>query len=363
MVEIRKKENLIHMLGKISIITILTVSFIAGSGLDPSTPFQASALANAASSTYTVYKSGSSYYVLNTSTNKVTLSNTNFSNLMNSLNSRLVTNDVVLIRNGVYSVSAMISLTKNRITIMGEGSTVLQATSTLSSRILQVYPVGSYINLKNLIFDANYNTKISPVVLIGGSYNVVQYCELRNAIQYGIQAWKADHFQFVYNTIKKAQYGLCTGGDIYKLATDGLIAYNKIYDCRDCGVKLKWAKNVVVRDNYVDVGYLTWTKNSSGSSTIGAVGIRFYTDDGPNYNCVASNNVIVDSKKNRVTTGVMQDADRRLANPSAAASYGISINGNSISGTYYGLLLKKISQVKYSDNTFSGIRGRSIAIW
>jgi parallel beta-helix repeat protein len=313
--------------------------------------------------TYTVAIEGSNYVARNSAGTSIA-TNTDFGAMMTTLNSKLVSGDMVLITNGVYLTSTCPTITKTHVTFTGQGNSIIRAASTTtpSNELFMIYNGGSYDTLDNLIFDANFNTLISPVVLIGGSYNVVENCELRNAIQYGIQSWKADHFKFINNKIGKAQYGLCTGGDAAGFSTNGLISGNTITDAQDCGVKIKWAKNCQINNNTIDVGYVTWTKNASGSTTEGGRGIDFYTDDGPDYNCSATGNTITDSKQNRVTEGFIVDSDKRLADPSQPASYGLSINDNYISGCYYGILIKKASEVTYSGNTFSGIRYKNIDI-
>jgi hypothetical protein len=309
---------------------------------------------------YIISVSGSTYTAKNGYTTLYTGSSA-YSAIQDAL-SIAASGQTVIITSGTYPVTSTLNLNGNGVILKGE-SAIIQATNSLSSdsRILNVN--GNQDTVDGVIFDANLNRVISPVVLVGGDGNIVQNCELRNAIQYGIQAWKANNFKFLNNKVNKAQYGLCTGGNINGYSTNGLIQGNTIIDCQDCGIKLKWAKNIMVTGNIIDTAYLTWTTNASGNTKDGSRAIDFYTDDGPLNNIVVSSNIITDSKRNKKTVGILEDADLSLSNPSAYPSSGLQINNNTITGTYYGILIKKAAEITYIGNVFNGVRYQEIAIW
>jgi len=305
---------------------------------------------------YTVYVSGSTYYATS-STGSVITSSSSFANVMNTINSKLVSGDLVLIQNGLYYVTATIQITKSGVTISGSGSTILQATTCLNSLSVRILELsGSNNILTNIIFDANFNKCISPVVIIAGSYNTVQGCTFKNAIQYCLQAWEALNFNIIGNSFNKAQYAIATGGTSAYYCINGLISGNTIVDARDCGIKLKWAKNIVVTGNIIDTAYLTWTTSGSGSTTTGSVGIRFYMADGPLVGITVSNNQIYDSKKVKQTYGVVVDVDAQKISSS------LTITNNKITNCYTGVLSKWINVV-IKGNSISSSRNKGVDIW
>jgi hypothetical protein len=310
--------------------------------------------AQAAQSYNYVVSIEASKYVAKTQTGTTAVSGTDFATVMNTLNGLLKTGDVILIRNGVYPVSTQIVNTnKNGIRYIGESlNAVFKATSGNTKGIFKLDNGGSHTGptdcvVQGLTFDSNFNSVISPSVLISGVRNTVQSCNFINAKQYCLQAWMAQSFQFIYNTFMTAQYAISTGGDSNLYSTGGVIAYNTIKDCSDVGIKLKWVKSTSVHDNNIDTAYITQPLKTSFTPS----GIRFYAADGPTIDVTVSNNVIYDSKPTspQHTAGVFVDKDAR------GLSTGQKIIGNQITSCYYGVY-NKWNNVVIQNNVFTSCK-------
>jgi translation initiation factor IF-1 len=251
--------------------------------------------------------------------------NQDFADMMNSLFTRLVPGDIVLIRGGEYSLTKSIRNTnRNGITLLGESGTVFKATSGNTDGMLWIYSGGGGLNPSNCVvegitFDANYNTVISPTVGIGGSYNTVQNCTFLNTMQYGLLAWRAHNFKFIYNYVEQAQYGISTGADENEWCSDGLISNNFITDSSDCAIKLRWVTDTLVYNNTIEV-----VKTN-------CKGIRYYHADGPTVNTTVTHNIIRGDPSAGLTSGVWVDYDSR------ALSSGSYIADNVVNGCYYGV--------------------------
>jgi parallel beta-helix repeat protein len=322
--------------------------------------------------TYVVAIEGSNYVARNSAGTAV-VTNTDFGAMMNNLNELLKSGDVILLKNGVYLVGATTPTNTNKdgITYKGESrdGTIIRAASTTSTGNLLVIYSGAGGDhpanciVEDLTFDANFNTVISPTVLIGGSYNTVQYCHFINTMQYGLHAWRAHNFKFINNRVEKAQYGISSGADNAEWNTGGLIANNYITDSMQCGIKLRWIKDTTVSNNTIDITYVTWNGDVyNGVSYNGCTGIRLYHADGPTQNITVSNNVIYDrSTVAGETVGIGIDADN-LANqglPSSISS-GSTIVGNSVMGCNWGVL-SELHSVVIKQNTIADIKpGKSM---
>ncbi len=332
----------------------------------------------AGSADYIVYVSGSTYYVKSVSQNTIVSKQSDFGALINSLNSIIRSSDVVLFQNGVYIAYTTPNLTVSGVTLTGEDNTIIQASNSLTGYLFKVNTITNGVTIQKLIFDANYNSNISPAIIVCGSYTTVQYCTIKNVIQYGLLAYGAQNFQFLHNTIIKAQYGIATGGSSSSWSGSGLIAYNTIKDCRDVCVKLRWSKDVTVVGNDIDTAYLTWgtssannglfgTSISTNSPISGCVGISFYEADGPVVNNVVKDNIIYDSKQNYKTCGIEVDPD--ISGSSTSSSGQVIIN-NQIKATYYGILARSTGGIRIGisqdgsvhGNTISNVRGDGIVL-
>jgi hypothetical protein len=340
-------------------------SGISGFGVD---------LANAAtvSSTYTVYKSGSTYYTKLTSTGASVLSNSNFVTLMNSLSSKVRSGETVLILDGVYQIGGPIDWRASGSKIIGQSvNTILQSYSSYTSRYMMRIGGGgsSSITVQYLTFDNNRANNPYPPLLVTGYYNNVQNCQFLNIMQYGLLAYAAHNFQFLNNYVSKAQYGIATGGSsVDGLCTDGLIQGNVIRDTRDAGIKLRWCKGVTVKGNDVDLKWNTWLNGPTSDQN--PCGITFYASDGPVINVIVTGNNIhnsgstmwVSSGQTYYANGVIVQADLKSNwGGYSTSSSGQVISSNSISTTYYGIR-SRVSSVTISNNTFSGIYYQNIKI-
>jgi hypothetical protein len=191
----------------------------------------------------------------------------------------------------------------------------------------------------------------SEAVDIEGTYNTVTGCSLINGIRYGFTTWGADHFTISNNTVYKAQYGISggDGGSNPPFATNGLVTDNKIYDCMDCGIKMKMWKNVTITNNYVDVGYKTWGSQNPANGhwgmspeSDGCIGIRYYHADTPTIDCTVSNNNIVDTTKTpQKGIGMLVDPDLHLDWSSCPyPASGERILNNYITVPWYGIIIQ-----------------------
>ncbi len=317
------------------------------------------------------------YYISNTesniiiksSNNRAIILDNNFGDAINSLNNVLKKNDKIYIQKGTYIVSEPILITQNAISIQGETETTLTSSTNLSSYILKI--TGDHDTIQSIIFDANHNNNISPVVMVTGDFDLVRNCTFTNAIQYSLLAFSANHFKIIYNNVEKAQYGISTGGgNGYPFSQNGLIAHNTIKDCRDCCVKLRWCNNVTVENNLIDIGYLTWgnqnenngmwgTSVSSDNPVFGCEGIKFYQADGPDINCTVKNNIIYDSNKTAHTCGIEVGSDFRLDKTILINSSGQILYNNTVSDAFYGIIIKS-PKVLVGININDDIEGNEI---
>jgi hypothetical protein len=291
------------------------------------------------SNIYIVSADGDNYSA-KSSTGSTVASNADFATMMNTLNGLLKSGDVILIKNGLYTLTKSISNTnKDGITYRGEGNTILKASTSNTDGMLWIYSGAGGMHpanciVENIIFDANFNTVISPTVGIGGGYNIVQNCTFINTMQYGLHAWRAHNFKFINNRVEKAQYGISTGADNSEWCSGGLIANNYITDSQDCGIKLRWIKDTTVYNNTIEV------------INANCNGIRLYHADGPTSNITVTHNIIQGKANTTLTGGVWVDYDAR------GLSSGSYIVDNEISGCYYGVY-NGWNNVVISDNLIS----------
>jgi parallel beta-helix repeat protein len=188
------------------------------------------------------------------------------------------------------------------------------------------------------------------VVEIRGTYNTVQNCLFKNALQYSLEAYKADHFVFKNNVFTQQQYGPTASGNgaAQIWATNGVIEGNTIQNSMDCGIKLRWVKDTSITNNIIDVSYSTWTDSqlqSYGHSPIyGCDGIVLYHGDGPTQNITISHNTITDSKKDKITSGILS------SNDSTGLSRNDLVTENTIKWCTYGIL-DQFGDITQSNNT------------
>jgi hypothetical protein len=293
--------------------------------------------------TYKIAIEGSTYAARNTANNIVTTSS-DLGAVLNTLNSQLVSGDSISISSGTYNVNTMPTISANYITIYGIGNPTLRLSTSLTKYGFTLS--GSHNTVKNITVDSNNNIVISPTFMVNGPYNTVEYCTFKNAVQYCLLAFATDHFTFTHNTFNRAQYGIATGGgNGYALATYGTITYNNFVDCRDCGIKLRWCENTLVKYNTVDIKWISWMSQTIQSDQQPA-GIRFYQADGPTHSVTVSSNTITNSGssswtvagKTYFSVGVLIDADA-MSNWGTynTPSAGQVISDNTISNVYRGI--------------------------
>jgi hypothetical protein len=333
--------------------------------------FNVTVLDNKSDQVYLIEKENSKIVVRNSYGTEL-FSGSDIVNIITSLDRNMKVGDTIIISNGTYKINTPIKINSNGVTIKGQYSTKLQATQYLDSPILTTGSSSNNITISNLIFDANFQS-ITPVVLIAGNSHIVEKCTLTNATMYGLIVYKAHNFKFLNNTIITAQYGIATGGDYDEFCTNGLIANNNIKDSRDCGIKIRWCKNLLVINNTIDTSYLTWSTTPGPNIEHTPSGIRFYDADGPNVNVSVTKNTILNTKRTCLggsstakVAGILGDGDSGaywLSSTNVRGNQQIATE-NSISNCYYGILANWNS-TELNNNiincTYSGIsiRGNS----
>jgi hypothetical protein len=290
---------------------------------------------------YIVSVSGSTYTVKNPSGGTIYSGSSASAAIQAAVNSA-VSGDTIQINSGVYVIHSMININNDYgssgLTIQGGSNTTLVSTSDLKNYLWNVQ--GKHITTQYINFNDNYTDIISPVIQVTGSYDTVTRCGLRNVgiDCYGLECYEGDHFTFTYNTIHHVKYGIATGGAAGYLVTDGLIAYNNITCYTDAGIKLRWAENVTVTNNYCIDGL------PSGLTPNGSIcGVAFFTLDGPCINDTVYNNVITYSGGvSESIFGIISfsDVGAYWLSSTSLRSGGNRIYGNSISYVTYGLYLQ-----------------------
>jgi hypothetical protein len=321
-----------------------------------------SAVFTQTSPTYFISTDGTYYYAKN-DVGLILTQNSDFSTMINAFFGQILQGSIVNIANGIYIVHNKIMVNINSITIIGGSNTTLRADPSLTGYMFEIPSTGT--SIKNIIFDSNYNGSISPSVMIDGSYDTVTYCTFINAVQYNLEVWRGDHFTITHNTVRRSQYGIATGGT-GEFCNYGVIAYNNIADCHDCGIKIRWCKNLDVYNNIIDTGLYSWTPSNTPPYMTESwhAGIRFYQYDGPNFNITIHNNNIVDNTQNDYTVGIMCDDDASYLNFPPSDNL-IAIN-NTISNCYYGVMNYWRGGLGgglvINGNTISGSRANGIRI-
>jgi hypothetical protein len=285
--------------------------------------------------------SGSTYTATNPSGSTIYSGSSASAAIQAAVNSA-VSGDTIQINSGVYVIHSMININNDYgssgLTIQGGSNTTLVSTSDLKNYLWNVQ--GKHITTQYINFNDNYTDIISPVIQVTGSYDTVTRCGLRNVgiDCYGLECYEGDHFTFTYNTIHHVKYGIATGGAAGYLVTDGLIAYNNITCYTDAGIKLRWAENVTVTNNYCIDGL------PSGLTPNGSIcGVAFFTLDGPCINDTVYNNVITYSGGvSESIFGIISfsDVGAYWLSSTSLRSGGNRIYGNSISYVTYGLYLQ-----------------------
>ncbi len=298
---------------------------------------------NIPDSNYSIKNIGSSYSSYN-QVGTVIASSTDFGYLLNNLNGILVPGDVISIFSGTYMVKTMPLISSSHVTIQGVGNPTLIISSSLTHYGFDLS--GSYNTVENITINANYNGVISPVFMVNGQYNTVQYCTFKNAIQYCLEVFGSDHFTFSHNVFNKAQYGIATGGgNGYPFSTNGEISYNVFKDCQQVGIKLRWCQNTIVHDNSIDIAWVTWL-NQTVQTDQQPTGIRFYQADGPTNSVTVENNNIVNSGPATWTVagmtyrsvGILIDTDAPVNwGGYTGSSSGQIVLNNSVAGVYVGI--------------------------
>ena len=211
--------------------------------------------------------------------------------------------------------------------------------------------VGTGDTLSNVIIDDNNFVGRSPAVIVSGTGNSIKYCTLNNCVRYGFTAASATDFYIGYNTVNKAQYGISEasgGGNSYWAS--GVIENNKISHTVLCGIKVKAFKNVIIRNNYIDV--TPYFKHN-------IQGIHF-SADAPSINVIVENNSIIRANSGLYPSlgsiGLSTDDGPTIADPKIRSTGNVFRN-NKVTDCYWGAILKG-DNMKVSYNTIDTLRYR-----
>lgn len=314
--------------------------------------------------TYTVSTEGSSYVVRN-SAGALVASGSDFGAVFNSLDSKLVSGNVVKIQPGTYLASTGARLSKSSVEIVGDVSnpsaTIIRAASTSTPNNYLFQMGGSHNTISGLTFDANRNTVISPQFYLLGSYNTVRNDRFINALQYNLETSNADHFKIMDNYCTYSQYGIATMG-FYSWSSYGLISGNTITDCLSAAIKIRCTLNTIVENNYIDTAYVQYKERYSYPSSEGMSGLYLALGDGPSQNVTFRGNTVVDTKRDKVTRGVFMENENTgyWLGLTSVRTKQIYFTGNSFAGLYYGIILNS-DGINALSNIISG--SRAYGIW
>ena len=210
--------------------------------------------------------------------------------------------------------------------------------------------IGTGITLSNAIIDDNNYVGRSSAVILSGDKNSIKYCTLNNCVRYGFTAASATNFYIGYNTVNKAQYGIsgASGSGNSYWSIDGVIEYNNISHTILCGIKCKAFKNVIIRNNYIDV--TPYFKHN-------IQGVHF-SADAPNIGVIVENNTIVRVSSGYYSSfgsiGISSDPNPTIADPQIP-SIGNIVRNNKITNCYWAGILKG-NNMKVTYNTIDLVR-------
>jgi hypothetical protein len=193
--------------------------------------------------------------------------------------------------------------------------------------------VGTDITLSNVVIDDSAYVGLNGAVVIGGFGNSIVNCTLKNCVRYGFTVSEATDFYIGYNTVLQAQYGVSgsSGGGSSGWGINGVIEHNDISGIVNCGVKCKAFRNVVIRNNTIDLTPIT--------SRISPTGVNF-SDDAPNVGVVFEDNDVFRSGVGvgGSTYGVYVDRGPNIADRKIISTGNI-IRGNRFSNCTQGAYL------------------------
>jgi parallel beta-helix repeat protein len=155
---------------------------------------------------------------------------------------------------------------------------------------------------------------------------------------YMLGTFKGDNIIINNNIIHDTrQYGIATSGEGFPVVKDYsnniTITNNIIYNCGQVGIKIRQTSNSLVKGNII-------TTPTSDQYDNAPSGIRLYSFDGPNDHIIISNNTV---------TGGGISFDEGISSDDAHNT-NITITGNNVSNTYYGIHIKFNNGV-VTDNT------------
>ncbi len=178
-----------------------------------------------------------------------------------------------------------------------------------------------YTQTRQLRVDGNKdngNTRSQGVRLYSNA--IFEDNEVFNVSSYSVFTYKGDNIKIINNIIHDSdQYGIATNGDTGDLSTDITISGNKIYNCKEVGIKIRWCSNSQVTQNTITIPDIP-----EGS----ADGICLYSFDGPNSHVDITNNTIKGEGTSGYNLGINSDNEDN--------EY-INISKNKIDDVYRGI--------------------------
>jgi len=229
--------------------------------------------------------------------------------------------------------------TPPKLELIGNGCTIKLIDHSGMGYGDSLFVVGAYSYVHDLKFNGNMdNQDDTPngVYLLTDSR--FENNEVFNISAYMLGTYRGDNIIINNNIIHDTrQYGIATSGEGFPVVNDYsnniTITNNTIYNCGQVGIKIRQTSNSLVKGNII-------TTPKSDPDHNEPSGIRLYSFDGPNDHIIISNNTV---------TGGGIPFDEGISSDDAHNT-NITITGNNVSNTYYGIHIKFNNGV-VTDNT------------
>lgn len=307
------------------IIMLCATSFIIGVNANSASPIvnstiEAGSMVQGAD--YVVFQSNSVINVKNGTSGAIDYKNILLPQFFELLNSTHQTGKV-LIQDGTYQINNEINLTG--IWLEGSHQAIIQKSSTFTGSFGILLNENS--TLEGITFDGNMGNSGTSNGIELKNNSLMENCIVQNVRAYSINAYKCHDAKIINNIVLGTdQYGIVSTGQNGYWNKGILISGNTVSGFSQCDIKIRYTESSIITDNSLFV------INGVGTSS---TGIRLYQADYSNRMIIISNNAIqsINYATGGYASGIYSDVDTDLKN----ASFGSTIDGNTIRGMYYGI--------------------------